>query len=268
MIRKNIRTLICSVLTAAMLCSCTGDGMTDDFRKYKSMAESKSGIQYKTTYFVENRETDGRPYPQENNEGKIRYVMNDENGNVKPLTDYVLEDGRETYNVAENYFFAPAKYDGKWGYLLLDIEKENDGTITWEIEPQYDNVEYFTEHVAAVEKDRKYGMINENGEMVLPFIYDCLKFCTFGYIPAQKDGSWYFINVNGERVFGPFEDAESFDYGYAAVKKNGKWGYIDKSGTDATAYVYDEAYSVDTNASAWVRKGNKWSYVKINNFTD
>lgn len=262
MIRKYLRACLGVIVSGIVLCSCGGDSSFKEFEKYKSMAESKSGIPFKTTYFVRQRNTDSMPYPETDENGKVRYVIKDENGKEKPLTDYVLEDGRETSSPAENYYFAPAKYNGKWGYLLL--EKDQDSTaLTWEIDPQYDNAEYFTDFVAAVQKDGKYGMINENGETVLPFVYDCLKYSSFGYIPAETDGEWYYITVDGERIFGPFEDAESFEYGYAAVKKNGKWGYIDKSGMDATAFVYDEAYSVDSDLSAWVRKGNKWSCVSI-----
>ena len=111
--------------------------------------------------------------------------------------------------------------------------------------------------------DGKYGAINENGDLVLPAIYDSMKFRSFGLMPASLDGEWYFLDAGGDRLFGPFEDAESFDYGFAAVKRDGKWGFIDKSGVDATAFVYDEVYSVEDDGSAWVRVGKKWRQVQV-----
>lgn len=264
MIRKNIRIIIAAAAAAALLCSCGSNGMTSEFAKLKNAAESKSGIIYKTTYFVSSEGSDGFPYPESDEEsGKLRFVYNDEENNAIPLTDYCFEDARGSYLVDENKYIAPACLNEKWGYVLLDISAPDTETVTWEIEPQYENAECFTEQTAAVMKDGKYGIINENGELIVPFMYDSIKYRSFGYFPAGLDGEWYFISGDNERIFGPFEDAESFEYGYAAVKKDGKWGFINKNGVDATDYVYDEAYSVESDGCAWVRTGDKWEKVIV-----
>lgn len=252
-----MKKIIAAAIAVLMLCSCESGSETKEFAKYREAAESKSGVVYKTTYFVANDEEEGYPYPSFK-DGKYAFVYKNSDGKIVELTDYVLEDAHGSYVVSETQFLAPAKYDGKWGYLLLDNTAENDGVLSWDIEPQYENAERFTEQFAAVMKDGKYGMINENGEIVIPFEYDSIKYRSFTYFPASENGEWYFINGSNEKVFGPFEDAESYEYGFAAVKKDGKWGFIDKNGLDATAYVYDEAYSVEDDGCAWVRIGEKW----------
>lgn len=263
---KGKKTRAAAALFAAlMLCSCGKNGMTDDFARMKEAAESKSGVIYRTTYFVSNEGADGFPYPEKNGDGLSRFVYDDGDGNTVALTDYVFEDARDSYMVDEGKYFAPAETDGKWGYVLLDVENETDGGYTWEIEPQYENAEIFTEQIAAVKIDGKYGAINENGELVFPAVYDSMKYRSFGVLPACRDGEWYFLGPDGEPTVGPFEDAESYEFGFAAVKRGGKWGYIDKSGVDATAFVYDEAYSVEADGTAWVRSGKKWEHVQVRN---
>ena len=261
--RKNI--LAAAALTAALLLSsCGNNGMTKEFAELKEAAESKSGVFYRTTYFVSTMGDEGFPYPQQDGkDGKYRFVYNDESGSTVALTGYVFDDARGSYSVDENLFFAPAKTDGKWGYALLDITAEETDEVTWGIEPQYENAEAFTEQIAAVMIDGKYGAINENGEIVLPAIYDSMKYRAFGVIPASLNGEWYFLGPDSSRVFGPFEDAESYSFGYAAVKKDGKWGFIDKNGTDATAFAYDEVYSVEAEGNAWVCTDGNWEKVMV-----
>lgn len=259
-----------------MLSGCGNNGMTKEFAKQKEAAESKSGIIYKTTYFVTTEGDEGFPYPETNSAGKVRFVCNTENGK-EALTDYEFDDAHGSYCLVENIFIAPAMTDGKWGYVLLEVPMESEdgegiekpaeiGEIVWEIEPKYENAEAFTEQIAAVKIDGKYGAINENGELVLPAIYDSMKYRSFGVIPVSLNGEWYFLGANGNSLFGPFEDAESYEFGFAAVKRDGKWGYIDKNGKDATAFVYDEVYAVEAEGTAWVRTGEKWEHVQVRNY--
>ncbi len=261
--KRLVRGCIAVSAALALLCSCGNNGMSNKFARLKAEAESKSGIIYRTTFYVENDAIDGMPYPERDGEdGNYRFVYRNENGKTVAITDYDYEDAHGSYEVDENKYFAPARTNGKWGYLLLDTSESGEEAY-WEIEPQYDNAERFSEQLAAVMKDGKYGAINENGELVIPMLYDSMKYCTFAMIPVEADGEWYFINGNGEAVYGPFEDAESYYFGYAAVKKNGKWGFINKSGIDATDYVYDEVYSMDAEGGAWVCADGKWEYVVV-----
>lgn len=259
-----------AILAALMLSGCGNNGMTKEFAKLKEAAESKSGIIYKTTYFVTNEGNEGFPYPEKNSEGKVRFVYNTENGK-EALTGYEFDDAHGSYCLVENIFIAPAETDGKWGYVLLEVPMEEGevaelGETVWEIEPKYENAEAFTEQIAAVKIDGKYGAINENGELVLPAIYDSMKYRSFGVLPASLNGEWYFLGADGNPLFGPFEDAESYEFGFAAVKRDGKWGYIDKNGMDATAFAYDEVYAVEAEGTAWVRTGEKWEHVQVRNY--
>ncbi len=262
MIGRIIKTAAAVLVLAVMLCSCKS-AEEKEFLRLKEIAESKSGTVYRTTYFAaQPNKAEGFPYPVEK-DGKYAYAYMDEKGNENVITAYSLADARDSYGLGEEKFLAPAKSGEKWGYLLLDTSVSDETELTWAVEPKYDNAECFTEQAAAVRLNGKYGVIDENGDFTLAPYYDAIKYRSFTYMPALKDGEWYFIDPDGRRIFGPFEDAESYEYGYAAVKKDGKWGFIDKNGLDATAFEYDEAFSVEDDGCAWVRTGKKWKKVQI-----
>jgi hypothetical protein len=65
------------------------------------------------------------------------------------------------------------------------------------IQPIYDFADDFTDGLARVQRNGKYGYINPKGEAAIPLVYD---------------------------------DARNFSEGLASVKQNGKWGFIDPKG--------------------------------------
>ena len=270
MTKKRIKILSLTAAAVLALCSCQSRA-EKDFLANKAAAESKSGLIYRTTYFVTHADEDkrsGLPYPKAEGEKYCYAFINDDGAEVE-LTPATLVDARAGYEVEDGKFIAPATLDGKqWGYVLVDINNPDTSNMIWDSDIKYDNAEAYSEGFAAVSENGKYGIIDVNGSYVVEPQYDSMKYCCFGVIPALKDGEWYFINLGNEKLYGPFEDAESFEYGYAAVKKNGKGGFIDKGGIDATTFVYDEAYSVEDDEetgslTAWVRTGDKWEQVDI-----
>ena len=63
----------------------------------------------------------------------------------------------------------------------------------------------FKEGLARVERNGKYGFIDEKGSLIIPCIYD---------------------------------DVSSFNEGLASVKRNGKYGFIDKKGNIIVPFIY------------------------------
>lgn len=92
-------------------------------------------------------------------------------------------------------------------YTYIDIEGN-------EI-PQchYEDAKDFSEGLAAVRKDGKYGFINTKGEVVIPFNYS---------------------------------DADCFGDSLAAVCKDGKWGYINREGIEIISIPKNEDEYVET----------------------
>ena len=108
-------------------------------------------------------------------------------------------------------------------------------------------------------KDGKYGYLDENGAVVIPFIYDGAK--TFsGLMAAVKKGDkWGYIDTEGTVII-PFAYDELDDFftdDYCAAKKNGKWGYIDKNNKVIIPFIYDEVEDSDLKYIRVVKDGKE-----------
>lgn len=89
---------------------------------------------------------------------------------------------------------------------------------------EIDNVEYFDDDgYAEVRKDGKYGLINADGEFVIPCMYNELR------------------RLNNVQ--------------YAAVRMNGKWGAVDLHNNTLIEFVYDDAFDSKDNCVAVVKDG-------------
>lgn len=139
-------------------------------------------------------------------------------------------------------------------------------------------------YLIKVVQNKKYGAINEKGDVVVPLVYDELQnFKNVNepgnekYIAlAKRDGKAGYINEKGEAVV-PFlyESGHLFsEYNasgnapkIAAVKQNGKWGYIDQAGNVKVPIDYDmvkEFQTIDVSGQihfiAAVRRDGRWGF--------
>lgn len=133
----------------------------------------------------------------------------------------------------EGVFLETFEKDGKWGYKAGFKEC---------IPCIYEKVHDFSEGIAAVCLNGKFGCINKLGDTVIPFNYDCIRYFSEGSAPASLNGRWGFID-NSNKVIIPFEyeDAYPFHNGLASVRRNGKWGLINKTGKLIVPFKYDDA---------------------------
>jgi hypothetical protein len=195
-------------------------------------------------------------------------------------------------------------FNSKYILRAFSRHDETDNTEKWGfgspegingIEPFYENVSEFKYGLAAVQLKKKWGYVNDLGQVVVPFdfeevgtyseyfSYPEVSYYEFNntwvnrifqtppklkqvYAPVKKDGKWGYINRQGQIVIGCiYEDAGPFSGGYAHVKKDGKWGYIDGKGNKKVSFIYDDAKPICDMELAPVKKGNKWGFVNPNN---
>ena len=65
-----------------------------------------------------------------------------------------------------------------------------------------------------------------------------------GLARVELDGKWGFIDKSGKEVIPCVYDyAWGFSDGLAVVELNGKWGFIDKAGKQLVPCVYDNVYA-------------------------
>ena len=123
----------------------------------------------------------------------------------------------------------------------------------------------FSEGLAAVRKDGKWGFIDKTNRLVIPAIYDNANAFSEGFAAVEKDGKWGFIDKAGN-VMIPlnYDWVDSFSEGLATVRTgdwnnwgNMKYGFIDKTGNVIIPLNYDWALSF-SDGLATVRKGGNW----------
>ena len=136
--------------------------------------------------------------------------------------------------------------------------KENQDATLVENDGETDS---FSEGLASVKKDGKYGFIDTSGNTKIPFIYDEAYPFLEGLARVKKDGKWGFIDTSGNtKIPLIYDDAWSFSEGLALVKKDRKYGFLDTSGNTKIPLIYDWAYSFSAGL-ALVEKDRKWGFI-------
>ncbi|WP_051506979.1 WG repeat-containing protein [Saccharibacillus sacchari] len=112
----------------------------------------------------------------------------------------------------------------------------------------YDEVFAFNEKSAAVKTGNKWGYIDAQGKEIVAPLYDSASLFSEGLAVVEYKGNFGFINSSGEWVIPPkFDDAQDFSEGLAAVFVDDikKWGYIDKKGEIVIEPEYLEAFPTE-----------------------
>lgn len=150
-----------------------------------------------------------------------------------------------------------------------------------------------------VNKDKKYGAVEYTGKLLIPCVYNDLRYSGFilrakddngrclynrtgkmivssdyetdyndygheGIIKVMKDDLFGFIDKEGKMI-SPcvFNEAEDYHDGYAIVSKGEKWGVIDRNGKETIPLKYDEVFCFN-NGLAVVYKDGKLGFVDVN----
>ena len=83
----------------------------------------------------------------------------------------------------------------------------------------------------SVKKDDKWGIIDADCEMVLPYQYDYIQALYNDYFKVKKGDLYGVIDAQGDTVLDYiYEDIDSYTDDLSIVKINGNWTYIDQSG--------------------------------------
>ena len=105
---------------------------------------------------------------------------------------------------------------------------------------KYDEAYNFSEGLAPVKLNGKYGFIDKSGKEVVPIKYDNVWDFTEGLAGVKLKGKWGFIDKSGKEVVPPkYVDVDYFHEGLAKVGLKGKWGFVDKSGKEVVPLKYD-----------------------------
>jgi hypothetical protein len=130
------------------------------------------------------------------------------------------------------------------------------------LQPAVDNAWSFSEGLAAIQMNKKFGFMDKGGRITVKTVYDSV-LLTFsqGLAGVKLQGKWGFIDRLGNSVIAPrFNDCGAFSETLAAVEMQGKWGYIYRTGKMAIETKFQEAQRFSEGLAA-VKMGGKWGYI-------
>ena len=176
--------------------------------------------------------------------GRNHFVMLGDYGHAvggPKYDDYLRQQGFEASNPWEHWANSGADKDGNLIVPLI-----------------YDEAIAFSEGLAAVKQNGKWGYLDSTGKVVVPLQFlDALSFHS-GLAVVSNGTRYGFIDRSGKIVIPlNYENALSFSEDLAAVNKNGSWGYIDKLGKEVIGFKYGFGGSFQ-EGTAKVLKDHKW----------
>ena len=153
-----------------------------------------------------------------------------------------------------NAKYTPYISNGKCGYI-------NEKTMQIIIPCIYEHVAEFSDNLAKVKLNGKYGFINRKGKQIIPCEYDDA-FSFHNNLAAVKlNCKWGFIDKTGECITSfKYKLVESFSEELALVKNEKGYGYINKNGYEIISCQYNEARSF-SEGLACVKQEKRWAFI-------
>lgn len=158
-----------------------------------------------------------------------------------------FSDGLARVRIDGRYIFID-----KTGTKVLDVDRY------YNLNP-FSYSEVFMDGFALVEKESKQGLINKQGELVVPVEYDLIDLpFSEGLVVIKKNNKYGFLNKQGQEVVPPkYDNAVGFLEGLARIRYEGRYGFINQQGQIVIPIVFEEASSFSEDI-ARVKKGSLW----------
>ncbi|MCR5424257.1 MAG: TonB family protein [Bacteroidales bacterium] len=131
------------------------------------------------------------------------------------------------------------------------------------IEPQFDEAYNFYEGFATVKLGGLYGIIDKKGQyLVRPHYASMVYLFHEGRAITKDSNEWCGLNTTGNEVYRFKCDKQyAFKEGRATVCLKGKEGYIDRFGNLIIGLQFDQAKGFNNDGIARVKVGNQWGYI-------
>ncbi len=156
---------------------------------------------------------------------------------------------------------APFSYNGKMGII------DSVGRVI--VEAKYDYIlQSFEEngfhyHMASLNK--KDIVINTNGTIIIPAIFDDISPSTNGLFKVKKNGKYSFVDTTGKQMASWFDKTKFFRGGLAPVKIKSQWGFINTRGELQIPPQYTKVSVFSERGQAAVQINGKWGFINKQN---
>jgi hypothetical protein len=162
--------------------------------------------------------------------------------------------------------FATFDYLQEGGFATTTEGIMRGGTLV--VKAKWDNCRNFSEGLAAVAVDKKWGYVDCLGHYKIPPQFEEASAFSNSLARVRKGGKWGFIDRSGKLVIKPaFEQVEDFAEDYARFAKTGAngspvWGFINRDGQVVVAPRYVEAHNFsDGRAAVKTITFSQWGFI-------
>lgn len=132
------------------------------------------------------------------------------------------------------------------------------GMVTWLTPPELSYGRDFSEGLAVVNNNGRYGFINDRGDVVIDFQYDSAQDFSEGLATVQINNTSGAINSRGVIVFkSEFEWIGRFSEGLASVKSGKLYGFIGKDGKIAIKPRFENTKPFSSGFAS-VQSNGRW----------
>ena len=185
---------------------------------------------------------------------------------------FMDENGRFALRLAPGMDFKTSFTEGLAGIVKNGKFGLIDKTGKVVVEPKFDDMSIaFRDGAILVGEMKygrmKYGYVDKNGKTIIPLRYDEVRSFSDGLASVRIGDKWSVIDKSGATVSKlNFNYPLKFTEGLASVKFNGLYGFVDK---DANVVIEPkfELASLFSEGLAAVKSGGKWGFIdKSGNF--
>ncbi len=183
---------------------------------------------------------------------------------------FVNKNGEELIPLKLEY---ASDFENNYALIEVDSGKGMINTLgATVIAPIYTWLEPFNEYgISRAKNDTAYGLLDKNGSQILPFEYDRIGFFSEGLAVVSKNGKYGYVNTKGEFVI----DLK-FDFidqvmvwgemrnGKAKFYRDNKYGIIDSLGKEVFPAIFQDVGDYKKEEWVAVKKREKWGYSNSN----
>ena len=140
---------------------------------------------------------------------------------------------------------------------------DNNGSIV--VQPMWEEVDFFESNLASVKQDGKWGLIDRTGKLVIKPQWEAVRsqLLAENIVAAKQSGKWGLFDITGKAVAQPqWDELSSFSEGLSAARLNDKWGLIDYTGRTICPPKWDWTEPPHDGLMR-VRDGKKWRLFQV-----
>jgi serine/threonine protein kinase len=179
------------------------------------------------------------------------------------LAPYMTNDEQKSHLDIEKYweYKRDSAEDINIGHVCFGFKLKSTGKFL--CNAIYDNASDFSQELAKVKLNGKYGFIDETGKVVIDLNFDEANEFSQELSKVKLNGKYGYIDKSGKVVIDlTYDDANDFYDGLACIKLSTKYGFIDKFGQVVIPLIYDYGYSFSEGMAIVILNG-KYGYINM-----